>query len=479
MIKYQGELCMVSIKCFKKEYVKAIRNGDAALFAGAGLSRPSGFVVWKELLRPLAADIGINIDEEHDLTAVAQYVKNKQGNRGTINQAILDAFRKDVQINENVKILTRLPIFTYWTTNYDQLIEKALEDNNRKPDVKTESCQLPYTIHDRDVIVYKMHGDCNAVANAVLTKEDYIRYEINYPYFRDILQGDLLSKTFLFVGFSFDDPNFESILNQITLRLNGNIHNHYCFMKRVSMEECDNQEEFGYKKAVQDLREDDLKRHGIQTVYVNDYEEITLILRDIEKQVKSKNVFISGSADFFDEGWAKDEIEKLSYTLSKNLISKEFKITSGFGNVIGSSIINGALDEINSSHFKHYDEHLCLRPFPQNIADESERNGKWKKYREDMLNDNGVAIFLCGNKRDSSGKKTVSEGCIQEFNIAKENNCIIIPIASTGGAAHDIMNKIKSDISNYSYIESYVDVLENEKKIDVIVDQILELLESN
>ena len=41
------------------------------------------------------------------------------------------------------------------------------------------------------------------------------------------------------------------------------------------------------------------------------------------------------------------------------------------------------------------------------------------------------------------------------------------------------MNKIKSDISNYSYIESYVDVLENEKKIDVIVDQILELLESN
>lgn len=104
---------MVSIECFKKEYVKAIRNGDAALFAGAGLSRPSGFVVWKELLRPLATDIGINIDEEHDLTAVAQYVKNERGNRGTINQTILDAFNKDVQINENVKILTRLPIYIH------------------------------------------------------------------------------------------------------------------------------------------------------------------------------------------------------------------------------------------------------------------------------------------------------------------------------------------------------------------------------
>lgn len=469
---------MVSIECFKKEFVKAIRNGDAALFAGAGLSRPSGFVVWKELLRPLAKDIGINIDEEHDLTAVAQYVKNERGNRGTINQTILDAFNKDVQINENVKILTRLPIYTYWTTNYDHLIEKALEENNRKPDVKTESSQLANTIHDRDAIVYKMHGDCNTAARAVLTKEDYIRYEKNYPYFRGILQGDLLSKTFLFVGFSFDDPNFESILNQITLWLDENIHNHYCFMKKVRKDECANDEEFGYKKASQNFKENDLKRHGIQTVYVNDYEEITLILRDIEKRVKSKNVFISGSADFFDEGWAKDEIEKLSYTLSKNLISKEFKITSGFGNVIGSSIINGALDEINSSNFKHYDEHLSLRPFPQNIADESERNGKWKKYREDMLSDNGVAIFLCGNKRDSSGNKIVSTGCIQEFNIAKENNCIIIPIASTGDAAHDIMNELKSDISNYSYIKPYVNVLENEKKIDIIVDQILTLLES-
>ena len=469
---------MVSIECFKKEYVKAIRNGDAALFAGAGLSRPSGFVVWKELLRPLAQDIGINIDEEHDLTAVAQYIKNNQGNRGSINDAILNAFKKDVKINENVEILTRLPIFTYWTTNYDELIEKALRDNNRNPDVKIQSSQLANTMHDRDAVVYKMHGDCNTAANAVLTKEDYIRYEINYPYFRDILQGDLLSKTFLFVGFSFDDPNFESILNQITLRLNGNIHNHYCFMKRVSMEECDNQEEFGYKKAVQDLREDDLKKHGIQTVYVDDYSEITSILQDVESQVKSKNVFISGSADFFDEGWSKDEIEKLAFTLSKKLIVKEYKITSGFGNVIGSSIINGALDEINSSNFKHYEEHLCLRPFPQNIADESVRAVKWKKYREEMLSDNGVAIFLCGNKRNSSGEKIISDGCIQEFNIAKENNCIIIPIASTGDAAQDIMNKMKSNISSFSYIDPYVDVLENEKNIDVIVDHILKLLES-
>ena len=31
---------------FIREYTKAIREGNAAIFAGAGLSRPLGFVDW-------------------------------------------------------------------------------------------------------------------------------------------------------------------------------------------------------------------------------------------------------------------------------------------------------------------------------------------------------------------------------------------------------------------------------------------------
>ena len=63
---------MVARKAFFRDYIKVIRDGNAALFAGAGVSWPSGFVDWKELLRPLAEDIGLKIDDEHDLTLVAQ-----------------------------------------------------------------------------------------------------------------------------------------------------------------------------------------------------------------------------------------------------------------------------------------------------------------------------------------------------------------------------------------------------------------------
>lgn len=466
---------MATKKQFLREYIKAIRDGNAAVFAGAGLSRPSGFVVWKELLRPLAEDIGLNIDDEYDLTAVAQYVRNKSGNRAAINSTILEAYGKDVARNENVSILTRLPIYTYWTTNYDHLIEEGLHDANRSSDVKIDYKQLSNTKRDRDAVVYKMHGDVEHAADAVLTKDDYAQYERNYPFFRSVLQGDLISKTFVFIGFSFEDPNLDSILGQIRLLLDENIRNHYCFMKRVVRTAEMDDESFGYQKARQDLREEDLKRYGIQTIFVDDYSEITEVLRELENAVLANNVFISGSADFFEGDWEKAKVEELAYKLANQLVKEDFRVTSGFGLGIGSSVINGVLDEIYSSRYKHTSEHLCLRPFPQGIVDAEERKAKWKKYREDIIEENGVVIFMMGNKK-VDGKKSIADGCLQEYEIAKKNKCVIIPIGSTGDAAEIIYNEMKDNKEDYPYLEKYFDILGKETDIDKIVGAVIEIL---
>lgn len=464
---------MATKQQFLREYVKAIRDGNAAVFAGAGLSRPSGFVVWKELLRPLAEDIGLNIDDEYDLTAVAQYVRNKSCNRAAINSTILEAYSKNVAPNVNVSILTRLPIYTYWTTNYDRLIEDGLREANRNADVKIDYKQLSNTKRDRDAVVYKMHGDVEHAANAVITKDDYAQYERNYPFFRSVLQGDLISKTFVFIGFSFEDPNLDSILGQIRLLLDENIRNHYCFMKRVSKSDSTNDENFGYLKARQDLREEDLKRYGIQTIYVDDYSEITEILKELESLILANNVFISGSADFFDNVWEKTKVEELAYKLANKLVKEEFRVTSGFGLGIGSSIINGALDEIYESKYKHISEHLCLRPFPQGIADAEERKSKWKKYREEIIAENGITIFMMGNKRVGD-KKSIADGCLQEFEIAKKNNCVVIPMGSTGDAAEVIYNEVKNS-GNYTYLDNYLNILGTETDIDKIVNVVVEI----
>ena len=110
-----------------RNYTKAIREGNAAVFAGAGLSSSSGLVNWKELLRPLAKDINLDVDkEEHELLSVAQFYKDQRSTRSGINQKIMEAFSKNVEPNENIRVLARLPIFTYWTTNYDKLLEKGI-----------------------------------------------------------------------------------------------------------------------------------------------------------------------------------------------------------------------------------------------------------------------------------------------------------------------------------------------------------------
>lgn len=466
-----------------REYTKAIREGTAAVFGGAGLSRASGFVNWKELLRPLAKDISLDIDKEEDLLAVAQFYKNKRGGtRGGINQSIMSAFTKQVEINENVAILTRLPIFTYWTTNYDPLIENGLREANRNPDIKSESEQLSVILPDRDAIVYKMHGDASNPAHAVLTKTDYELYEHRRPLFRTALKGDLVSKVFLFVGFSFEDPNLDYILGQIHSLLNEDVHDHYCFFRKVQKADYSSEEEYGYNIAKQELQVENLQQYGIQTVFVDSYDEITDILRHIEAASRMKNVFVSGSAAEFSAGWDQNGAEKFAGGLAAELVKNNCRITSGFGLGIGSAVINGALDVIYSEKYRHVDEHLCLRPFPQNIADVTMRKMRWKKYREDILEEVGIVVFIFGNKKikDASGKEKVvdADGCIQEFEIAKSLNRVVIPIGSTGYASRKIYDEIKGNISDYPYLINFIDCLGTETDPDKLVSIVIEIVNS-
>lgn len=124
------------ISLFIDKYVKEIKDNNAAMFIGAGFSKSAGYVDWKNLLRNVADDLGLDIEREDDLVSLAQYCYNKNGNRSIINDVIFDEFAKEKEVDENHRIIARLPIFTYWTTNYDSLIEDSLIEAKRVVDVK-------------------------------------------------------------------------------------------------------------------------------------------------------------------------------------------------------------------------------------------------------------------------------------------------------------------------------------------------------
>ena len=237
------------ISSFIDKYVKEIKDNSAAMFIGAGFSESAGYVDWKNLLRSVADDLKLDIDKEYDLVSLAQYCYNQNRSRSIINDVIFDEFTQERESDENHRIIARLPISTYWTTNYDSLIEDALTEAQRIVDVKYNNKQLSLTKPHRDAIVYKMHGDKSNPDEAILIKDDYEKYYRDHAQFITALSGDLISKTFLFVGFSFSDPNIDYILSRVRIDYGTqNNRQHYALMRKVNAKDCTDQAEYEYKK---------------------------------------------------------------------------------------------------------------------------------------------------------------------------------------------------------------------------------------
>lgn len=90
-----------SIAMFERAVLKEPRNNNLAIFAGAGLSRGSGFVDWRGLLSDIASELDLDINKEFDLVSVAQYHFNANG-RQTINEAIVEEFQRTAERNVNI-----------------------------------------------------------------------------------------------------------------------------------------------------------------------------------------------------------------------------------------------------------------------------------------------------------------------------------------------------------------------------------------
>ena len=455
---------------FIRDIIKELEEENVAVFAGAGLSMPAGYVSWGELLKPIAEELGIDIKKEYDLVSIAQYYLNENGgHRSELNRRLIEVFTQNTNTTENHKILARLPIKHYWTTNYDKLIEQSIEEQSKKVDVKYTKKHLSITIPKRDAIIYKMHGDISSPDDAILTKDDYESYHVKMDLYLSTLKGDLLNKTFIFLGFSFTDPNLDYILSRV--RLAGiSSKRHFNFTKKVIKKDDEDFADFEYRKRKQELFIGDLKRFNIKTILVDDYNDITNILKEVEEKFKRKNIFISGAAYEY-SSWGREIAEQFIHDLSKKLIENDYRIVSGFGLGVGSAVISGSLKAIYSNPTKYSKDELILIPFPQN----SEGKELWTQYRKDMIDYAGISIFIFGNKLEK-GKIVFSNGMKEEFQIAKEKNLLLLPIGATGYISEVFWNELKEQFKENII---YNELGDKTKSPNEIIDLILEFLRQN
>ena len=465
-------------------YATALDQGDAALFVGAGMSRPAGFIDWRELLRGLAEDLGLDIDRESDLIAVAQYHVNTAGSRARLDQAIMDEFTKDALPSNAHKIVARLPIKTIWTTNYDTLIEDAFRAAGKRLDVKDVAQSIAITMPRRDGVLYKMHGDIRDPGNAVLTKEDYETYSHTRQPFATVLEADLLTKTFLFLGFSFTDPNLDYVLARIRGLLGDRQREHFCLMRPPDDEPGagEDRAEWEYARRKFDLRVADLKRYSIQTILINDYADIPRVLAELDRRVRTRSVFISGSAEEYGE-FGKARLQELLRRLGARFVARNLRIVSGLGLGVGGVVVLGAMEQMyrpDSEELAATEDLLAVRPFPIGIENPEERARVWTEHRRQLLSEVGAAVFVAGNRLEDD-RVIEAPGVYEEFSIAREADVVPIPIGATGFAARTLWSQVVKDRQRYFGDLDVVKDLEvlgaAESSVDDLVESALSIIE--
>ena len=455
------------VESFIKDYVKKLHEGTASVFAGAGLSIPAGFVNWPDLLRDIAHELGLDIDIETDLVSIAQYHVNENGTRDRLSQKIVDEFVEDTEETENHRILARLPITSIWTTNYDSIIEDTFIKEGKVPDIKHSAKHLLTSRTKRDLVLYKMHGDALNSSDAILTKEQYEKYHQTHEPFINALTGELTTRTFLFLGFSFTDPNLDYVLSRLNIRFSQDKKQHYCITKKPTLGDKANPDQatYDYNLRKQALIINDLKRYGIKTLLVSDFSEITDILGEIERRFKKRTVFISGSAEVYSPFERQEAIDFI-HQLSKELIESDLRVVNGFGWGVGSSVINGALEAIYSRPMKYSESQLVLRPFPQFQTGNTELKQLREDYRQKMISLCGISIFIFGNKKQND-EIVEANGVIREFEISHELGNICIPIAATEFAAKSIYERIMPQLDEYypkpELAKKYLNILADDK----------------
>lgn len=435
----------VKLASFYEDFQSALDEDASALFVGAGLSVAAGYVNWKDLLRNLAADLDLDIDKETDLVALAQFHVNHSGGRAGVNRTLITELTKNATPTENHRLIADLPVSSLWTTNYDHLIEDALRAINRLVDRKVSKEDLARTRPRRDAVVYKMHGDIDRPEDAVLTKQDYDHFDRERNPFAVQLQGDLMSKTFLFLGFSFTDPNIEYVLARLRSSLKGNQRNHYWVVRDVQQE----RDYTSHDVSRQKHRIQDLKGYGIRSILINSYSEITEMLRELRRRAHRKGVFISGSAHDYG-AFGKDRAIEFLRNVGSRLVLSGFNVVCGMGLGVGDAVCSGAIEAVYRQQGESLEKRTTLRPFPQAIPDPSERKRVWRRYREDLLARGRSVIFVFGNKWDASrGTVIEADGVREEFEIACAEASYPIPIGSTGSVAAEIWTTVRADLAKY------------------------------
>ncbi len=189
--------------------VEELALGSCVLFMGAGLSIGAGLPGWRKLLKELNHLLQAKLGPPRaNLLDYAERLDMAKGRNalGSALNALLDT--PEARPTEVHRALLRLPFSAVFTTNYDHLIEKALDELGIRYDAIRYDEEVGVIDERQALPVIKFHGDLEDPPGITLTRTDYELQDQKHPAFTPLFEALLATRTFVFVGFALNDPHF-------------------------------------------------------------------------------------------------------------------------------------------------------------------------------------------------------------------------------------------------------------------------------
>ena len=416
---------------FLNQFTRQALDERISLFVGAGTSADVGYPSWYNLFKPLAKELGTTLDESTNYYKLAQYYANNFG-QAELRKRINDIINKNDFESPLIRELIDVGFTNVWTTNFDNVLELNYKSRNILINKVFNDADLSNVELNKRINIYKMNGDITSPDGIVATQKDYEEYADNHRMMLMFFKRELISSTFLFVGYSFTDYLVMDCLSEITRYLGDAAPYHYTIMKR---DKCN--PNFDY--FIDDLE----RRYHIRVLLVDEYVDIFFVISELNKRIRDKRVFISGAFRSFEP-----QIEEYSHNLARSvtshLLANDYRIINGIGRRFGTHIIGYANEYLARKGIKDKEKYIIVKPFV-GLGEDSLKAKK--RMREDVISGCGSVIFVFGDYNPSSPNP--NSGVNEEFDISLKYHKTIIPIAYPGMRSELIWNRMKSNLTEY------------------------------
>jgi Sir2- and TIR-associating SLOG family/SIR2-like domain len=394
-----------------------------------------------DVLREIGDELGVSSRDVHDLAALAQWSIQESGGATRVRNVIKEQIGKDHPIPETLEIIARLPVEHIWTTNYDRLVERAFKDIARPIDPISGAKDLSLKRTPGAARLYKMHGSVDRLDDIVISTDDYELFRSKRRAYLPLLQAHLTSMSMLFVGLSFTDPNIRHVLSLIRESFTEAPPEHFAIVRPPHRDDFASDDEFEARSAQHRLWAKDLRRYGLLAIEIDDYDEVPDLLRQIERRVATRRVWVSGSWPVDGGGTDAANMYSLAEDIGRWIGQSGRDLVSGLGLLIGSATVAGFLEASRNGGGWDLNRRLIVRPFPHPPAGHAPDRTQRAALRGELARQAGVVIFLGGAKLDGTDL-VPAPGVLEEFEIAKAAGAFLLPVAASGGAAKKISDNL-------------------------------------